>query len=144
MSSKSSFINFCLSIILLSYVFISVILIISCNNLKFNSVKVVHAMNDVEENSTYECTDDFYKRYNLNLSKASLYVGDYTKIVETKVEKRVTTCDVWFRSEGRTGAKPYGIILDNTTVTKIGDVVNGWCPVEYDGKTGWIYNSLLN
>ena len=144
MRSKSSIINFCLDVILLSYLVIAVVLLISCSSLKFNSMNVVHAMTDVEENSTCERTDDFYKRYDSNLSKASIYVGDYTKIAETEVENRVTICDVWFRSEGFMGASPYSIIHGNTTVTKIGDVVNGWCPVEYDGKTGWIHNSLLN
>ena len=42
------------------------------------------------------------------------------------------------RSAGNTGGSVLATIPKGTAITVTGQAVNGWYPVTYNGKTGWV------
>lgn len=147
MRSKSFIQQVCLGSVLVCYLIVAILTVACCNQLRVDAA-VVYATNSIEEENTFEYSEEFYDRYNANLSKARLYIGDYTKVdvtISTEVTvNKVTRCNSCFRSEGSKWAECYEVIPYGTTVKVVGDSVNGWCPIEYNGVSGWVADSLLD
>jgi uncharacterized protein YraI len=53
------------------------------------------------------------------------------------------TANLNLRSAGNTSSTVLATIPKDTQVSVTGDAVNGWYPVAYDGKTGWVKGDYL-
>lgn len=138
----------CLVFVVTVYVIVT-ILMVSCYKRVVADASIVYATGNNDDNENkFEYSEEFYNRYNENLSKARIYVGEYVS-VNTSSERvetpgRTTRCAVYLRADSSKNAECISVVPHNSFVKILGNAVNGWYPVEYEGNKGWVAANLIN
>ena len=137
----------CLVFVVTVYVIVT-ILMVSCYKRVVTDASIVYATGNNDNENKFEYSEEFYNRYNENLSKARIYVGEYVSVntssIRVETPGRTTRCSVYLRADSSKDAECISVVPYNSFVKILGNAVDGWYPVEYKGNKGWVAANLIN